>query len=117
MTGANNGTGREAAERLAGTGARVVLAVRTPAKGEQAREEILVAHPGARTELRRLSLADLHSACNYSPTRTRRPLRPPLGPGRPDQDHRPAAGAQDKTVAVRLWAEAERLTSVSAPVR
>ena len=34
VTGANSGTGKEAAERLAGAGARVVMAVRTLAKGE-----------------------------------------------------------------------------------
>ena len=39
VTGANSGTGREAAERLAAAGARVVLAVRTVAKGEAARDE------------------------------------------------------------------------------
>ncbi|MEU2561912.1 SDR family oxidoreductase [Streptomyces longispororuber] len=61
VTGANSGTGKEAAKRLAGAGARVVLAVRTPAKGEQARDEILAALPGARVEVRRLDLADLSS--------------------------------------------------------
>ncbi|MFI2644397.1 SDR family oxidoreductase [Streptomyces sp. NPDC018610] len=61
VTGANSGTGKEAAKRLAGAGAHVVLAVRTAAKGEQAREEILAAHPGARVEVRRLDLADLSS--------------------------------------------------------
>ena len=43
VTGANSGTGREAAERLAAAGARVVLAVRTVAKGDAARDEILAA--------------------------------------------------------------------------
>ncbi|MEV6701566.1 SDR family oxidoreductase [Streptomyces sp. NPDC051453] len=61
VTGANSGTGKEAAKRLAGAGAHVVLAVRTPAKGEQARDEILAAHPGAQVEVRRLDLADLAS--------------------------------------------------------
>ncbi|MFD7812865.1 SDR family oxidoreductase [Streptomyces sp. NPDC059785] len=61
VTGANSGTGKEAAKRLAAAGAHVVLAVRTPAKGEQARKEILAAHPGARTEVRHLDLADLAS--------------------------------------------------------
>ena len=41
VTGANSGTGREATRRLAGAGAHVVMAVRTVAKGERAREEIL----------------------------------------------------------------------------
>ncbi|MDX3075639.1 SDR family oxidoreductase [Streptomyces sp. MI02-7b] len=61
VTGANSGTGKEAARRLAEAGARVVLAVRTPAKGEQARAEILARHPHARLEVRRVDLADLAS--------------------------------------------------------
>ncbi|MEV6201149.1 SDR family oxidoreductase [Streptomyces sp. NPDC051771] len=61
VTGANSGTGKEAAKRLAGAGAHVVLAVRTPSKGEQAREEILAAHPGALVDVGRLDLADLSS--------------------------------------------------------
>src|SRR6202167_2727812 len=59
VTGANSGTGKEAARRLAAAGARVVLAVRTVAKGEQAREEILARQPDARLEVRRIDLADL----------------------------------------------------------
>jgi NAD(P)-dependent dehydrogenase (short-subunit alcohol dehydrogenase family) len=66
VTGANSGTGKEAAKRLAGAGAHVVLAVRTPAKGEQARAEILAAHPGARLEVRRLDLADLASVRDFA---------------------------------------------------
>jgi NAD(P)-dependent dehydrogenase (short-subunit alcohol dehydrogenase family) len=58
VTGANSGTGKEAAKRLAGAGADVVLAVRTEAKGDQAKAEILAAHPGAQVEVRRLDLAD-----------------------------------------------------------
>jgi NAD(P)-dependent dehydrogenase (short-subunit alcohol dehydrogenase family) len=61
VTGANSGIGKEAAKRLAAAGAQVVLAVRTVAKGEQARDEILAAHPGAQLEVRRLDLADLAS--------------------------------------------------------
>ncbi|WP_394614885.1 SDR family NAD(P)-dependent oxidoreductase [Lentzea sp. JNUCC 0626] len=61
ITGANSGTGKEAAKRLAGAGAEVVLAVRTEAKGEQAKAEILAAHPGAVLEVRRLDLADQSS--------------------------------------------------------
>ena len=43
VTGANSGTGKEAAARLAAAGGHVIMAVRTPAKGEQARAEILAA--------------------------------------------------------------------------
>ncbi|MBC2879158.1 MULTISPECIES: SDR family oxidoreductase [Streptomyces] len=66
VTGANSGTGREAATRLAAAGAHVVLAVRTPAKGEQARAEILAAHPDAQVEVRRLDLADLASVREFA---------------------------------------------------
>jgi len=61
VTGANSGTGKEAAARLAAAGARVVMAVRTVAKGEQARAEILASHPDAQLEVRHLDLADLAS--------------------------------------------------------
>ncbi|MER7689787.1 SDR family oxidoreductase [Streptomyces sp. NPDC097610] len=66
VTGANSGTGKEAAKRLAGAGARVVVAVRTPAKGEQARAEILAAHPSAQVEVRRIDLADLSSVRDFA---------------------------------------------------
>jgi NAD(P)-dependent dehydrogenase (short-subunit alcohol dehydrogenase family) len=66
VTGANSGTGKEAARRLAEAGARVIMAVRTPAKGEQARDEILARHPGARLEVRRVDLADLASVREFS---------------------------------------------------
>jgi len=66
VTGANSGTGKEAARRLAQAGAHVVLAVRTIAKGEQARDEILAAHPGAQLEVRRIDLADLASVAAFA---------------------------------------------------
>jgi NAD(P)-dependent dehydrogenase (short-subunit alcohol dehydrogenase family) len=66
VTGANSGTGKEAAKRLAAAGAHVVMAVRTPAKGEAARAEILAAHPGARVEVRRVDLADLTSVREFA---------------------------------------------------
>ncbi|MFJ9028282.1 SDR family oxidoreductase [Streptomyces sp. NPDC102274] len=66
VTGANSGTGKEAARRLAGAGARVVMAVRTVAKGEQARAEILAQHPDARLEVRRIDLADLASVQEFA---------------------------------------------------
>jgi NAD(P)-dependent dehydrogenase (short-subunit alcohol dehydrogenase family) len=66
VTGANSGTGKEAARRLAEAGAHVVMAVRTVAKGEQARDEILARHPGARLEVRRIDLADLASVRAFS---------------------------------------------------
>jgi NAD(P)-dependent dehydrogenase (short-subunit alcohol dehydrogenase family) len=66
VTGANSGTGKETARRLAGAGARVVLAVRTVAKGEQAKAEILAEHPAAQLEVRRIDLADLASVQEFA---------------------------------------------------
>lgn len=66
VTGANSGTGKEAAARLAAAGARVVMAVRTPEKGEAARAEILARHPGANLEVRRIDLADLASVREFA---------------------------------------------------
>ncbi|MGD0927798.1 MAG: SDR family oxidoreductase [Streptosporangiaceae bacterium] len=66
VTGANSGTGKEAARRLADAGAHVIMAVRTVAKGEQARAEILAGHPRARLEVRRIDLADLASVREFS---------------------------------------------------
>jgi NAD(P)-dependent dehydrogenase (short-subunit alcohol dehydrogenase family) len=71
VTGANSGTGREAAKRLAGAGAEVLLAVRTPAKGEDARAEILAAHPAAKVEVGRLDLGDLGSVADFADGLTR----------------------------------------------
>jgi NAD(P)-dependent dehydrogenase (short-subunit alcohol dehydrogenase family) len=66
VTGANSGTGREAARRLAGAGAHVVMAVRTVAKGERARDEILAGQRDARLEVRRIDLADLSSVAEFA---------------------------------------------------
>ncbi|MGW7681983.1 SDR family oxidoreductase [Kribbella sp. NPDC054772] len=66
VTGANSGTGKEATKRLAAAGARVVMAVRTPAKGEAAKAEILAAHPEAQLEVRRIDLADLASVQEFA---------------------------------------------------
>ncbi|MFI5996941.1 SDR family NAD(P)-dependent oxidoreductase [Streptomyces sp. NPDC051362] len=59
VTGANSGTGKEATRRLAAAGAHVIMAVRTVAKGERARAEILARHPQARLDVRHVDLADL----------------------------------------------------------
>jgi NAD(P)-dependent dehydrogenase (short-subunit alcohol dehydrogenase family) len=66
VTGANSGTGKEAATRLAAAGARVVMAVRTIAKGEAAQAEIRTAHPHAQLEVRRLDLADLAGVQDFA---------------------------------------------------
>src|SRR3954467_2575248 len=56
ITGANSGIGLGAARALAAKGARVVLAVRDTAKGEEAARTI-----HGDTDVRRLDLADLAS--------------------------------------------------------
>jgi NAD(P)-dependent dehydrogenase (short-subunit alcohol dehydrogenase family) len=61
VTGANSGIGRAAASALAGAGARVVLAVRTPEKGERAAAEM----PGE-TEVRELDLSSLDSVRRFA---------------------------------------------------
>ncbi|MFK4086927.1 SDR family oxidoreductase [Kribbella sp. NPDC020789] len=66
VTGANSGTGKEATKRLAAAGARVVMAVRTVAKGEVARAEIRAEVPGAQLEVRRVDLADLASIQEFA---------------------------------------------------
>lgn len=66
VTGANSGTGKEAARALAGAGAEVVLAVRTVSKGEQAKAEILAEFPRATVSVRRLDLADLASVKEFA---------------------------------------------------
>ena len=66
ITGANSGTGKEASRRLAAAGAHVVMAVRTVAKGEQARDEILTQQPDAQLEVRHIDLADLASVKEFA---------------------------------------------------
>ena len=83
VTGANSGTGREAAERLAAAGAHVVLAVRSAGKGEKALAEILAAHPDASAEVRIVDLASLASV-----QLRRRPEPRPAAPRHPDQQRR-----------------------------
>jgi len=61
VTGANSGTGREAARRLALAGAEVVLAVRSLEKGDEAKAAILREAPTALLDVRLLDLANLAS--------------------------------------------------------
>ncbi|GAA1469294.1 oxidoreductase [Nocardiopsis exhalans] len=61
ITGANSGLGLETAKVLARRGARVVLAVRDTAKGEEAACEV-----AGETEVRRLDLADLASVREFA---------------------------------------------------
>ncbi|GAA4179659.1 SDR family oxidoreductase [Gryllotalpicola koreensis] len=66
VTGSNSGTGREVARRLARAGAAVVLAVRTPEKGEEAAAAIRSEAPEAQLEVRWLDLADLASVREFA---------------------------------------------------
>ena len=66
VTGANSGTGKEATRRLAGAGAKVIMAVRNLTKGEDARREILEQHPTADLELRHIDLASLASVREFA---------------------------------------------------
>ncbi len=75
VTGANSGTGKEIARRLAGAGAEVIMAVRDASRGENAQRELLAAQPDARLDLRLLDLADLSSVQRFADTL--------LGEGRP----------------------------------
>ena len=61
VTGANSGLGFETTRQLAGQGGRVVLAVRSEAKGQDAVARIRAAQPDAAVEVRALDLADLDS--------------------------------------------------------
>jgi NAD(P)-dependent dehydrogenase (short-subunit alcohol dehydrogenase family) len=70
VTGSNSGTGKEAARRLAAAGVSVVLAVRTPEKGEAAaaeiRAELGTGRFNPKIEVRRIDLADLASVAAFA---------------------------------------------------
>ncbi|MCV7315969.1 SDR family NAD(P)-dependent oxidoreductase [Mycolicibacillus parakoreensis] len=61
VTGSNTGIGYETARVLAARGAQVVLAVRTPAKGEAAAARIRAQHPDAQVAITECDLASLES--------------------------------------------------------
>jgi NAD(P)-dependent dehydrogenase (short-subunit alcohol dehydrogenase family) len=66
VTGASSGLGQATARELARAGARVVLAVRDPARGEEAADRIRAAVPAAQLELGALDLADLASVREFA---------------------------------------------------
>uniref|UniRef100_A0A3Q1ITY0 Uncharacterized protein n=1 Tax=Anabas testudineus TaxID=64144 RepID=A0A3Q1ITY0_ANATE len=66
VTGANTGIGKETAKDLAGRGARVILACRDMAKGEQAARDITREVKGAKVVARQLDLADTKSICQFA---------------------------------------------------
>jgi len=61
VTGANGGLGLETARALAGAGALVVMAARTPDKTAAAEQSIHASHPGALLEVAPLDLGSLAS--------------------------------------------------------
>jgi NAD(P)-dependent dehydrogenase (short-subunit alcohol dehydrogenase family) len=65
VTGANSGLGFESAKALAAHGARVIMAVRTLAKGQSSADAIRGGQPGADLQVRRLDLADLDSVRSF----------------------------------------------------
>lgn len=66
VTGGNSGIGYEAALALAGRGARVVLACRSPAKAGVALQTIRASRPGASVEAMQLDLASLDSVRRFA---------------------------------------------------
>lgn len=61
VTGANSGTGKEAARRLVAAGAEVIMAVRSESKGDAARREIRKEFPEALIKVRQVDLSSLAS--------------------------------------------------------
>lgn len=66
VTGASAGLGLETTRALAARGASVTMAVRDPAKGEAARDQVLASVPDADLDLRELDLADLASVRRFA---------------------------------------------------
>jgi NAD(P)-dependent dehydrogenase (short-subunit alcohol dehydrogenase family) len=66
ITGSNSGIGYEAARVLAGKGAEIIIAVRSPEKGEAAKQKILSEYASAKIDLMLLDLADLASVRSFA---------------------------------------------------
>jgi len=64
VTGANQGLGFETSKQLAANGAKVVLAVRSIQKGEDAIKKIKAEYPNAILELIQIDLASLEAIQN-----------------------------------------------------
>lgn len=65
VTGANTGIGLETARLLVAKGAQVILACRSPEKGQAALDRIRADHPAGRASLEALDLADLDSVAAF----------------------------------------------------
>jgi len=74
VTGANGGLGLETARALAAKGAEVIMAVRSPGKGEAAADDIRSGVPDARLDVRPLDLASLQSVRDFASTLAGMPL-------------------------------------------
>lgn len=66
ITGANSGLGLEAAKVLSSKGARVIVAVRSLTKGQDAIAQINKTNPSAQLELMHLDLSDLESVVAFA---------------------------------------------------
>ena len=66
VTGANSGLGKATARELARAGARVVMACRSPARAEAARQDIRREVPGAALDVEILDLASLDSVRRFA---------------------------------------------------
>ncbi|XP_061569883.1 retinol dehydrogenase 12 [Cololabis saira] len=66
VTGGNTGIGKETAKDLAARGARVILACRDTAKGEQAASEIMRELEGGKVVVKQLDLANTKSICLFA---------------------------------------------------
>src|SRR2546430_2448296 len=66
VTGANSGLGLEGARGFAARGARVIMACRNTAKGEEARKRIVGDRAGATLEVMALDLASLTSIRRFA---------------------------------------------------
>ncbi len=73
VTGANTGIGYEAARVLAGCGARVLLACRSPEKASAARDRIQALHPKADIQILALDLMSLRSVRDAAAEALREP--------------------------------------------
>jgi NAD(P)-dependent dehydrogenase (short-subunit alcohol dehydrogenase family) len=61
VTGGNSGLGLEAIHAYAAKNANIIMACRSTAKGEKAKQEVLKIHPKANITVSKLDLADLNS--------------------------------------------------------
>jgi NAD(P)-dependent dehydrogenase (short-subunit alcohol dehydrogenase family) len=66
ITGGASGIGYEAAVKLAGKGAEVILAVRSLEKGEKAAAKIKLSYPAAKVTVMHLDLGDLDSVKQFA---------------------------------------------------